>query len=72
MTFEHALFFYGLTFVILVQALCLAGLLWGLIELRAMQKSTHSVQFVPADQSGFEKITDSVKESLNKEIFDNV
>jgi hypothetical protein len=55
----------------IVQILCVLGLFWGLVELRAMQKSTHSVQFVPADQS-FQRMTDEVKEALGKDLFDNV
>lgn len=61
----------ALAFVVLVQLLCLMGLMWGLIELRAMQKSTHSVQLVPAD-SAFQNITEQVKESLNKDLFENI
>lgn len=55
----------------ILQIICLAGLFWGLIELRAMQKSTHSVQLIPADQA-FQKMTDEVKQSLSKDLFDNV
>ncbi len=54
-----------------VQALMLVGLFWGLVELRAMQKSTHSVQLVPTDQS-FQKMTEDLKQTLQKDIFDNV
>lgn len=72
MTFEHSIFLFGLAFVFLIQAITVFACVWCLIEVKAMQKATHSVQFVPADQSGFEKISDSVKESLNKELFDNV
>lgn len=55
----------------IIQIVCLAALFWGLVELRAMQKSTHSIQYIPADQS-FQKMTDAVKESLSKDLFDNV
>lgn len=68
---DAIVFYSGLGFVVTVQLLCLAGLMWGLIELRAMQKSTHSVQFVPAD-SHFQKITEEIKETLNKDPFDNI
>jgi hypothetical protein len=54
-----------------LQIICLAGLFWGLIELRSMQKSTHSVQLIPADQA-FQKMTEEVKQSLSKDLFDNV
>ena len=55
----------------IIQIVCLAALFWGLVELRAMQKATHSIQYIPADQS-FQKVTDAVKESLSKDLFDNV
>lgn len=55
----------------IIQIVCLGALFWGLVELRAMQKSTHSIQYIPADQS-FQKMTDAVKESLSKDLFDNV
>jgi hypothetical protein len=55
----------------IIQIVCLAALFWGLVELRAMQKSTHSIQYIPADE-GFQKVTDAVKESLSKDLFDNV
>ena len=55
----------------IMQIACVMGLFWGLVELRAMQKSTHSVQLIPADQT-FQRMTDEVKESLCKDLFDNV
>ena len=55
----------------IMQIACVMGLFWGLVELRAMQKSTHSVQLIPADQS-FQRMTEEVKESLGKDLFDNV
>lgn len=54
-----------------LQMICLAGLFWGLVELRAMQKSTHSIQYVPMDQ-GFQRVSDDVKSALEKDLFDNV
>lgn len=57
--------------VCILQVLCLTACFWGLVELRAMQKSTHSIQYVPVD-STFQKMTDSVKEELSKDLFDNV
>jgi len=57
--------------IAIVQIACVLGIFWGLVELRAMQKSTHSVQLVPADQS-FQRMTDEVKDALGKELFDNV
>lgn len=55
----------------IMQIACVMGLFWGLVELRAMQKATHSVQLIPADQT-FQRMTDEVKESLGKDLFDNV
>jgi hypothetical protein len=54
-----------------LQIICLAGLFWGLVELRAMQKSTHSIQYVPVDTK-FQSVTDEVKSALSKDIFENV
>jgi hypothetical protein len=61
----------GFALLFIVQAVCLVGLWWTTTELKAMQKSTHSVQFVPAD-SQFQKMTEEVKETLQKDIFDNL
>lgn len=54
-----------------LQIVCLVGLFWGLVELRAMQKSTHSIQYVPVDTK-FQSVTDEVKSALSKDIFENV
>lgn len=43
------------------------------IELRAMQKSTHSIQMVPADTANdFQKITDELRQELTKDEFGGV
>ena len=39
-------------------------------ELKAMQKSTHSIQYVPA--TDFETLNEKTKENLTKDLFDNV
>lgn len=57
--------------VLVLQVVCLIGLWWTTTELKAMQKSTHSVQFVPAD-SQFQKMNDEIKDSLQKDIFENL
>ncbi len=44
---------------------------WLATELKAMQKSTHSIQYVPADNK-FQSMTDSLKEDLTKDLFENV
>lgn len=40
------------------------------IEVKALTRSTHSVQFVPA--TDFEKLTEKTREQLEKEYFDNI
>ena len=40
------------------------------IELKAMLKSTHNIQFVPA--TDFEKFSEKTKEKLEKDFFDNI
>ena len=55
----------------LIQLITLAACFWCLVEVKAMQKSTHSIQYVPVEPN-FQKMTDSVKEELTKDIFDNV
>ena len=57
--------------IAIVQIACVLGLFWGLVELRAMQKATHSIQYVPVDQ-GFQRVNDEIKQALEKELFDNV
>lgn len=57
--------------IFIMQVLCMVGLFWGMVELKAMQKSTHSVQFVPAENE-FQKMTNELKENLTKDIFDNI
>lgn len=59
------------TIVFVLQIVCMVALWWTTTELKAMQKSTHSVQFVPAE-SHFQKMTEEVKETLQKDIFDNL
>jgi hypothetical protein len=57
--------------ILIIQLVCIAGLWWATTELKAMQKSTHSVQLVPAD-STFQKLTDDTKASLTKDVFENL
>jgi hypothetical protein len=40
------------------------------IEVKAMQKSTHQVQYLRTDD--YERMTEELKESLTKDVFDNV
>jgi hypothetical protein len=42
-----------------------------LIEVRAMQKSTHSIQYVPAS-SEFEKVSQDLEQKLDKDLFNNL
>lgn len=41
------------------------------IEVKAMQKSTHSIQYVPVSDA-FEKVGQGVKDAMNKDVFENV
>jgi hypothetical protein len=41
------------------------------IEVKALQKSTHSIQYVPAT-SDFEKVTQDLEAKLNKDMFEAV
>jgi hypothetical protein len=41
------------------------------IEVKAMQKSTHSIQYVPAG-TDFEKVTKDLETKLNKDLFEAV
>lgn len=41
------------------------------IEVKAMQKSTHSIQYVPVTDA-FEKVSEQVKDAMNKDVFENV
>ena len=52
-----------------VAALVFSNLkLW--IELKAMQKSTHTVAYVSPEQ--FQEVTEEAKKSLSNEPFDNI
>lgn len=43
--------------------------LW--VELKAMQRSTHQVQYVNLPNQEFEKMTTELKQTLTKDIFEN-
>jgi CHASE3 domain sensor protein len=58
--------FFCLTSII---AFSMALISW--IEVKAMQKSTHSIQYVPATPN-FEKVTKDLEEKLDKDIFEAV
>ena len=49
----------GFSVMFVVQVFTLAALWWATTELKAMQKSTHSIQYMPAD-AAFQKMTDEV------------
>lgn len=61
----------AMSVLFVLQLICLAALWWATTELKAMQKSTHSIQYVPAD-SAFQKISDEAKAGLTKDIFENL
>lgn len=68
---DAVIFYGGLGFVVIIQLLCLAALFWGLVELRAMQKATHSIQYVPVEPT-FQKVTEELKATLDKDPFENI
>ena len=45
---------------------------WCLVEIKAMQKSTHQIQYVPADNEVVTSLTKEQKKDWYKEDFDNV
>jgi hypothetical protein len=48
-----------------------AWVFWLATELKAMQKSTHSIQYVPVDDK-FQTVTEEVKQAFTKDLFENV
>lgn len=58
--------FFSITSLI---AFAMALVAW--VEVKAMQKSTHSIQYVPATQD-FEKVTKDLEAKLNKDLFEAV
>lgn len=48
-----------------------AWVFWLATELKAMQKSTHSIQYVPVDGK-FQTVTEEVKQAFTKDLFENV
>jgi uncharacterized membrane protein YqjE len=44
---------------------------WLATELKAMQKSTHSIQYVPAD-STFQKMTEEMRQAFEKDPYESV
>ena len=69
MTFNVLLAAVGFIAVMSVMAFMMAIISW--IEVKAMQKSTHSIQYIPAGND-FEKVTKDLEEKLNKDIFEAV
>ena len=55
-----------------LSAMCLAGLFWCMVEIKAMQKSTHQVQYVNMGKQEFQAFNDELKKTLTKEYFDNI
>lgn len=63
----------GLDFVALFfSCLSLVISIFSLIELKAMQRSTHKVQFYNPASQEFEKITQAQADVLQKDVFDNI
>jgi hypothetical protein len=48
-----------------------AWVFWLATELKAMQKSTHSIQYVPADTS-FQKMTEEMQKAFEKDPYESV
>lgn len=69
MTFSVLLAAVGFIAVMSLLAFAMAVIAW--IEVKAMQKSTHSIQYIPAG-TDFEKVTKDLEEKLNKDIFEAV
>lgn len=72
-----AALWFSMGILALWQVITFAGVVWGLVELRAMQKSTHQVQYVPApnpfqeyqdSEQQFEPVTDKVREQMKQDI----
>jgi hypothetical protein len=69
MTLNVLLAAVGFIAVMSLMAFAMAVIAW--IEVKAMQKSTHSIQYIPAG-TDFEKVTKDLEEKLNKDIFEAV
>lgn len=48
-----------------------AWVFWLATELKAMQKSTHSIQYVPVDGK-VQAMTDETRDSLSRDLFENL
>jgi len=63
-----------LALIILFSILSILALglsLIALVEVKAMAKSTHSIQYIPANPE-FEKVTQDLESKLNKDLFEAV
>lgn len=54
-----------------------AGVFFLWVEVRAMQKSTHTIQYVDplknvSQKEGMQDVTDAVKSKLHEDAFDNI
>lgn len=56
---------------VILSALAFTMALIAWIEVKAMQKSTHSIQYVPATQD-FERVTKDLETKLQKDLFEAV
>ena len=67
-------FLLGLMF--LFQVVTMAACTWLFTELKAMQKATHTIQYInPLDNTDFQKVTEDLKDKFakgNKGDFDNI
>jgi hypothetical protein len=60
----------GVCFLLLIILSVSQFFLW--VEVKAMGKSTHQVQYMNIPTQDFQKMTEELKEKLNKPYFDNV
>lgn len=60
-----------LTVFSILSAIAFGMALIAWVEVKALQKSTHSIQYVPANPD-FEKVTQDLEAKLNKDLFEAV
>lgn len=68
---DISLIFALVAFFCLTSVVGFAMALIAWVEVKALQKSTHSIQYVPASPN-FEKVTKDLEEKLDKDIFEAV
>ena len=69
MNLSLALALVGFFCLTSIASFAMALIAW--IEVKALQKSTHSIQYVPASPN-FEKVTKDLEDKLDKDLFEAV